>query len=81
MKSIQINYNNIQRKNPNLGPYPCLSYAVRNKNFSRDTISRFFVKIIPKDEYDKFTKNDYIDQLTALSNLAVEHKIGVNNDL
>ena len=56
-----------------------MAIAVRGRNFTRDTISRFFVKIMPKDEYDKHTKKSYVDQLAALSNSAEEHEIGVTN--
>jgi hypothetical protein len=68
MRSIEANYKNIEKKNPSLGTYPCIAYAVWGKNFSRDTIARFFPKVMPGDEYDKYTKNDYIDQLHTLSN-------------
>jgi hypothetical protein len=68
MKSIEANYRKAQAKNPWLGEISCLGEAVKGKYFSRDTISRFFVKVIPKSEYDKYTKNSFIDQLADLSN-------------
>jgi len=74
MKSLERRFNNIQKKNPNLGDYCCFARAVNGQKFSRVTISLWFNKLIPKEDYSSSEKKDLIRQLVFLSNGAEEGK-------
>jgi hypothetical protein len=78
MKSIKYSCQKLSEKEPFLGIYICLAEGIKNKRFTRETISRFFVQIMPKDEYDKYTKKDLINHLYILSNPIEDDKIGAN---
>ena len=51
MKSIERNYNNVRRHNPYWSTHTCFAVAVRGGKFSRGTISRWFNKLVDKDDY------------------------------
>jgi len=42
--------------------------AIKEQGFSRDSISRNFIKLVDKTDYDKREKNQIIDYLVYLSN-------------
>lgn len=75
MKSIRANYEKIQKREPILGSYPCLAIAVKGRGFTIQTISRFFTKIMPLDDYDKNDRTLLVKQLALLSNPLVDDRI------
>ncbi len=68
MKSIQRRFENFKEKNENLGDYIILMKAVKDQGFNRGTISRWFKKLVGKDDYDRSDKKSLIDQLARASN-------------
>lgn len=75
MRSISRIYKKIQNDNPNLGTYPCLSKAVRNRKFSRKSIVKAFNELMPNDEYEKEDRKELIDCLDTITNMTEEGEI------
>ncbi len=73
MRSIQRRFEAFKSKNPNLSSYVVLSHAVKQQRFSRDMISRWFNKLVEKDDYDSKDKRKLIQQLWKLSNDAEDN--------
>lgn len=65
MKSIEARFNRFEHES--IGSYVAFARAVNGQQFSRDTISRNFLKFVDKSDYDKKDKNQIIDYLTTLS--------------
>lgn len=72
MKSIKARFEAFRKKNPGHGDYINMANAVKGQNFTKDMISRWFTKLVPKDEYAKKDKKSLIDQLVAHSKCAEE---------
>jgi len=81
MKSLETRYKKITNNNENLGPYICLVRAVKNQRFSRKTISFWFSKLVPKDDYDIQTRKSLLNNLWVLTNSAEEGVKRFKNDL
>ncbi len=79
MRSIKVNYKNIQIHNLNLGTYPCLAKAVKGKSFSRKSLVKAFNELMPENEYDKNEIKGLVDYLEYLTNLPEEGEIGAKN--
>ena len=75
MRSIQRRFSNIRDKNINLGDYIVFARAVKGQGFSKDMISRWFNKLVEKDDYDKKDKKALIQHLVNLSKTSEEHRI------
>lgn len=67
MKSIERRFNRARKRNPYLGDYPCLVAAVENGNFSRQTISRWFGRLVEEGEYSRKDRKPLISHLCLLS--------------
>jgi hypothetical protein len=68
MKSIERRYNNITEKNPNWSSYTCFAEAIKGQSFSKQVISRWFNKLVEKDDYAKKEKRAVLGFLIDLSN-------------
>ena len=73
MRSIQRRFSNIQKKNPNLSSYMQFAKAIKGENFSKDTIARWFKKLVDEEDYLQSDKRHLIKHLVSLSNTLVEH--------
>lgn len=71
MKSLERRFRNILEKNPCRSSYICFAEAVRGRKFSRQTIHRWFRKLVDKSDYDKKERKTLLANLSELSN-AVE---------
>jgi len=60
MKSIARRFNKINQKNPGLSNMSCFAMAITDQNFSHQTITRGFNKLVDKDDYDKKDKKEII---------------------
>ncbi len=69
MRSITRNYRKLQGRNQNLGSYPCLTQAVKSRNFSRKSLVKAFKELMTEDEYDKDEMKGLIDYLEELTNI------------
>ncbi len=67
MRSIERRFTNLKEKNSNLGD--CINFvkAIRGQNFSKDMISRWFNKLVDKNEYDASDKKALISQFMDAS--------------
>lgn len=70
MRSIERRYKNIEVKNPLWSSYICFAEAIKNQYFNRQTISRWFSKIVEKDDYARSDKKQLLNHLEDLSNPA-----------
>jgi len=68
MKSIIRRYKNIETRNPGYSTYICFANAIIAQNFSEQTISRWFNKLVSKNDYT--TLSDKKDIIRYLVNLA-----------
>ena len=68
MKSLARRFNHITEKNPNLSSYTCFARSVKEQSFNRQTIHRWFQKLVDKDDYAKREKRAVLAYLDNLSN-------------
>lgn len=68
MKSLEIRFRNIAEKNPSLSSYSCFAKAVKGQSFNRQTVHRWFQKLVDKDDYDRSEKKALLAHLDNLSN-------------
>lgn len=74
MKSIERRYKNIEVKNPFWCSFICFAEAVKNQHFNRQAISRWFSKLVEKDDYAKSDKKQILNHLENLSNPAEDDR-------
>ena len=68
MKSLERRFNNIKEKNPNWSSYICFAETIKEQNFTKDTIHRWFKKLVEKNEYALNEKRAIFTHLETLSN-------------
>lgn len=68
MKSIERRYSNIAEKNPNWSSYICFAETIKGCGFSKQTIHRWFQKLVDKSDYAKNEKKEILAHLEGLSN-------------
>ncbi len=68
MKSLERRFNNITKKNHSWSSYICFAEAITGQKFSRQTIHRWFNKLVEKDDYDKKDKKAILSHLWDLTN-------------
>ena len=67
MRSIERVFNKVRKENPYLSDYICFAEAVEGRNFSRQTIARYFNKLVDKDDYNSKEKKELLQHLFKLS--------------
>lgn len=75
MRSIQRRFEIVKGKNKGLGDYINFAKAIRNQNFSKEMISRWFAKLVPKEDYDQRDKKQLMGHLTNLSSGAEDNAL------
>lgn len=68
MRSLQARFNKTTLKNPIWSSYICFAEAITNQNFSRQTIHRWFNKLVERDDYTGSDKKAILKHLEDLSN-------------
>jgi hypothetical protein len=53
MRSLKRRFKNIAIRNPYWSSYICFYKAVSNQKFSKQTIHRWFYKLVSKNDYNK----------------------------
>ncbi len=81
MRSIIYTFNKNQNSQPGVGSYSLLEQSTRSRGFTRDSITRMFTKLIPKEEYAKNERKGLIQYLYTQSNSLVDNKLEVKNEL
>lgn len=80
MKSIKVLFDVLQEKNVGHAAYISLGGAVKGRGYTRDTISRNFTELIPKDDYASRDREALIDHLVEQTKPAEEQSFeGVKN--
>lgn len=74
MRSIEARYKKIQEKKQGWSSYLCYASAITGRKFSRETLQRWFNKLVEKDDYVASEKKDILAHLYNLTNDAVEHR-------
>lgn len=69
MKSLERRFYNIAEKNPNWSSYICFANAIKGRGFNKQTIHRWFQKLVNKDDYARNEKRAILTHLENLSNL------------
>ncbi len=67
MRSLKRIFEKIKRENPYWSDYTYFSRAVFRKGFSKKTISKYFNKLVDKDDYLKREKKEILEWLFSLS--------------
>jgi hypothetical protein len=68
MKSLERRFQIEQDKNPNLSSLVNFGRAVEYQNFNEVSITRWFNKLVEKDDYDGADKKLIIEHMVGLSN-------------
>ena len=74
MKSIERRFNNIKKDNPYWSTYICFAEAIKNQNFSKQTLHRWFNKLVDKNDYSKSDKRAILSHLDALTKYAEDNQ-------
>lgn len=73
MKSIQRRYGLFKTRYPDLGDFTVLMKTVKGQHYTKNTISRWFEKLVEKDDYSKEDKKHLMDNLLKLTNWPEDH--------
>jgi len=68
MKSLERRFRSIVEKNPSFSSYLCFSKAIEGQGFNKQTIHRWFQKLVDKEDYEKSEKRAVLGHLDNLSN-------------
>lgn len=68
MKSLERRFKKIQKADPNLGDYIVFARAIKGQRFNKMIVTRWFNKLIPKDDYLMSEKKDLIKHLMSVTN-------------
>lgn len=68
MKSLERRFNNIKDKKSNWGSYLCFAEAIKNQNFNKDIVRRWFNKLVKNDDFLKSEKKAILAHLENLTN-------------
>jgi len=74
MRSIKRRFNNIAKGNPFWNSYMCFAEAIKEQKFSKQTIHRWFYKLVNKNDYDKKDKKAILAHLSGLTNSPEDNK-------
>jgi len=67
MRSLERVFNKIKQENPLWSDYICFAETVRGRKFSRQTIVRYFNRLVDADDYQNKDKKSLLQQLLKLS--------------
>ncbi len=67
MKSLERRFKKVREGNSFWSAYVCLSEAAKEQGFSRQAISRWFNKLVPKEDYCAKTKKALIAYLEEVT--------------
>lgn len=67
MKSLERRFNNIAERNPKWSSYICFAEAIKEQSFNKQTIHRWFQKLVEKDDYARNEKKAILAHLDNLS--------------
>jgi hypothetical protein len=68
MKSLERRFDAIQKRNPSWSSLTCFAMAINGQGFSKQTVARWFNKLVPKEEYSDAAKKEVMSSLEDLAN-------------
>ena len=74
MKSLERQFNNMAEKNPFWSSYICFAEAIKGQSFSKQTIHRWFYKLVDKNDYSQSEKKAILSCLENLINFGESYK-------
>lgn len=74
MKSLNRRFKNIQEKNPYWSSLICFMEAIRGQRFSKDTLYRYFNKLVDKDDYQKEQRKDILKNILEANKEIISKK-------
>ncbi len=66
MKSLEKRFIKTNAKNVYLSSIVCFAVAITQQHFSKDTIHRWFQKLVDKDDYSRSDKRQILEQLDQI---------------
>ncbi len=63
MKSIKSRFNKVREKNPYWSTYVCFFVATKGQGLKKQSISRWFNKLVDKDDYSSDIKKAIISDI------------------
>lgn len=67
MKSIERKFKKLNNRNPYWSSLICFTEAVKSSGLSRQSIHRWFNKLVDKNDYDKTDKKQIMSFLESIS--------------
>ena len=74
MRSIERRFNNIAKKNLCWSSYVCFAKTIKKRKFSKQTIHRWFYKLIDKNDYFWDERNIILFHLDNLTKPLEDNK-------
>lgn len=69
MRSLQARFKQVSEKNPLWSSYICFTIAIKHQKFGRETIHRWFLKLVKEDDYARKEKRAILEYLENLTNI------------
>jgi len=74
MRSIERRFNNIAKKNPCWSSYIYFTETIKKRQFSKQTIRRWFYKLIDKNDYSRSDRKAILIHLDNLTKPLEDNK-------
>ncbi len=74
MKSIKSRFNKVKEKNPYLSTYRCFFTATKGQEFKKQAISRWFNKLVDKDDYSSDIKKSIISDILKTQKVSEDNQ-------
>jgi hypothetical protein len=68
MKSIERRFEEISHLNPDWSSYVCFTEAVKGQKFTKRAITKWFNRLIKKEDYSKGDRSVLMDNLMEATN-------------
>jgi len=68
MRSLERRFDDIQKRWPSYSSFICFSSAIKDQHFSKIIISKWFYKLVEKDDYAKEDRKALLAGLFLTSN-------------
>jgi len=67
MRSLERRFRKIEKNNPRWSSHTCFAVAVRDQKFNKQTLARYFNKLVDKTDYAKEDKKQVVKYLIELN--------------
>lgn len=66
MKSVERRFSEIQAKNPLHSSFICFVEAIKGQNFKKESLSKWFRRLVDKADYSRSDQGTILEQLAEL---------------